>query len=107
MKKPYLTAAGFGIAASALIFVSAPAHAESDIVYHGGKKTYDRKIEQAAIRRVAEKIGDLRGSLDGIKDGYIVLETELNGPQSSRLGFPIISEPDIDREMKTGTVRVM
>lgn len=107
MKKPYLTAAGFAIAAAALIFVSAPARAESDIVYHGGKKTYDRKIEQAAIRRVAEKIGDLRGSLDGIKDGYIVLETELNGAQSSRLGFPIISEPDIDREMNTGTVRVM
>jgi hypothetical protein len=107
MKKPYLTAAGFGIAAAALLFSIAPARAESDIVYHGGKKTYDRKIEQAAIRRVAEKIGDLRGSLDGIKDGYIVLESEMKDPQSSRLGFPVIREPDTDRQITTGSVRVL
>ena len=79
----------------------------SSIEYHGGKKSYDRKIEKAAIRRAAEKIGDLRGSLEGFQDGFIVLENELDGPKSSSLGFPIIREIAVDRDLTTGTVPLL
>ena len=110
MKKLFAKTAMLGIAAVAMIIAVTPANAEkagSSIEYHGGKKSHDRKIEKAAIRRAAEKIGDLRGSLEGFKDGYIVLETELDGPQSGRLGFPIIREERADRDIITGSVPIL
>lgn len=76
-----------------LVLAIAPtAMAESSIEYHGGKKAYDRKIEAAAIMRAARKIGDLRGSLEGVEEGYIVKSDDLDKERTSSLGFPVIRE---------------
>lgn len=55
-------------------------------------RKYDRKIEAAAIRNAAQKIGELRGSVTGDLIGQIISEADLNGRRSSALGFPIITE---------------
>jgi len=104
-----ISAAIFGCACAFLTATTVQASAENSgtsIEYHGGKAAYDRRIEQAAIRRAAQKIGELRGSLDGMDDAYIVLENELNTDQSSHLGFPIIVEPAPDRNITTGSVPI-
>lgn len=57
------------LAASAIAWaiVVPSAAAESSIQYYGGAEPkYDKKIEKAAIEIAAGKIGDLRGSIEGI-----------------------------------------
>ncbi|WP_075995754.1 hypothetical protein [Salaquimonas pukyongi] len=66
----------------------------SSIQYYGDAKPgkYDKKLEAAMIRKAAEKIGDLRGSVEGLNSGYIIDGAALESDQSSRLGFPVIQE---------------
>jgi hypothetical protein len=107
MNKPKSAMGALACACAIVMATAIPAYAEKEgasFVYQGGKKTFDRSIEKAAIRRAAEKIGDLRGSLDGIRDTYIVLENELKGARSSRLGFPIIEENRPEDTITTGSV---
>lgn len=95
MKLKPLAAVAAGVAG---LLVAMPAMAEpqheSSIQYYGdaapGK--YDKKLEAAMIRKAAEKIGDLRGSVDGIDNGYIIDNAELKTEKSSWLGFPVIEE---------------
>jgi len=97
-------------ATAGLLAFSAPAHADAktgSFEYHGGKQKFDRKIEAAAIRRAAEKIGDLRGSLEGNRDAYIVDPEELGREQSSHLGFPIMQIENRDFDSITGSVPII
>ena len=64
-------------------------------IFHTGStaKKHDRKIEAAAIKIVANKMGDLRGLIDGFDTNMISAEQDLLKDRSSSLGFPSISEP--------------
>lgn len=96
------------VAGAALVAMTATAQADkkSSIEYHGGKAAYDKRIEQAAIKRAASKIGDLRGSIKNDDTVHILTEKDLL-EQSSQLGFPIISTPQPDRSVTTGALRIM
>ena len=81
------------------MLLAAPAFAggqfeASSIQYYGDAKPgkYDKKLEAAMIRKAAEKIGDLRGSVDGLDEDYIIDNAELEAEKSSWLGFPVIEE---------------
>jgi len=85
------------------LLVATPAMAEtkmaentygSSIQYYGDARPgkYDKKLEAAMIRKAAEKIGDLRGSVDGLDEDYIIDNAELEAEKSSWLGFPVIEE---------------
>lgn len=104
--KPLAVAA----ASVACLLVAMPATAEtkheSSIQYYGdaapGK--YDKKLEAAMIRKAAENIGNLRGSVDGIDNGYIIDGAELKIEKSSWLGFPVIEETIPGRAVAAGSV---
>ena len=72
-------------------------------VFQENKKQYDTKIEAAAIKRAAEKIGELRGSVQGNKEAFFIDERSLDGGKTSRLGFPIIEEARPDALTITGS----
>lgn len=79
---------------AAFLGSTATALAESSIQYHGdAKPKYDKKIQAAAIERAISKIGDLRGSLKGFNNSYLVTEKDLKAIKSSSLGFPRIQDP--------------
>lgn len=86
MKKITVLAAGI-----AALVVSSQAHAQGDFIYYGtsGEK-FDRNIEAAAIRKAAEKIGDLRGTIEGLDATPIITIQDLGRDQSSHLGLPVI-----------------
>ena len=95
MKKNTLLA----LASAALLYANfgttnafAGAETNTDIEYQASKPKHGRKIEAAAIEKVAAKIGDLRGSLEGDLIGKIISEDNLANNNSSQLGFPIIQE---------------
>lgn len=95
--------------ALAVFAMQTPAMAQGSIVYFGpsGEK-YDRTIEAAAIKRAAEKIGDLRGSIQGSDTSIIIDEEDLKKGQSSRLGFPVPSFEDPGyRTVRPGTVPIV
>ncbi len=96
----------FSGAALVAMTTAAQADVHSSIEYHGGKATYDKRIAQAAIERAAKKIGDLRGSIEGAEPKYFLTDEDLKN-QSSQLGFPIIDESRLEREIVTGAVRIM
>jgi hypothetical protein len=51
----------------------------------GAEHRYDRKLEQAAMRIVAEKIGDIRGGFSyGEKPRFVVAQDALPGTGSSQ-----------------------
>ncbi|MCB1386285.1 MAG: hypothetical protein KDJ80_10155 [Nitratireductor sp.] len=86
-------------AACAAILLSGPSamaadDTESSIQYYGDArpKGFDPKITEAAQRKAAEAIGDLRGGIDGFGDDYLVHQEDLAKEKSSWLGFPVIEE---------------
>lgn len=95
MKKNTLLA----LASAALLYANfgatsafADAETNTDIEFQQSKPRHDRKVEAAAIEKVAAKIGDLRGSLEGDLIGNIISEDNLANENSGQLGFPIIQE---------------
>ena len=86
--------AGLLFAAPATAQTMTGADEGSSIQYYGDAKPgkYDKKLEAAMIRKAAEKIGDLRGSVDGLDEDYIIDNAELEAEKSSWLGFPVIEE---------------
>ena len=79
--------------------VTTSAFAESSIQYYGMKKPFDAKIEAAAIEKAASKIGELRGSIDGSHDGYLITLDDLDKKRTSALGFPILREQPVQRKV--------
>lgn len=76
-----------------VLLTSNLAFAESSITYHGGTpKSFDKKIAAAALKKAAAKIGDLRGSLDGLDEDHVATAKELRDIRRSSLGFPTIQE---------------
>lgn len=104
------------LAASGLLAGSTQAmdHDESSVVYYGDAKpspqedvqdtSHDRTIEAAAIRKAAEKIGELRGSIDGNAERHLLQIKDLKVDRSSRLGFPVIEEKLPARNAPEGSV---
>ena len=93
------------------MLLAAPAFAggqfeASSIQYYGDAKPgkYDKKLEAAMIRKAAENIGDLRGSVEGLDNGDIIDDAELKSEKSSQLGFPVIEETIRGRSVAAGSV---
>lgn len=80
------------IAGACLVFSATKVNAESSIQYYGSGKGFDKKIEAAALKIAAAKIGEMRGSLKGVSQDYVVTEIEIKEPRTSTLGFPRISD---------------
>ncbi|MEQ8481664.1 MAG: hypothetical protein RIC18_13485 [Hoeflea sp.] len=77
-----------GIAiASAIVLAGglAPTRAAADA---GDKPAYDRRIEEAAIRMLQPKLGEIRGSLDLIAQNHLYppLSRRMTGPQATPNG---------------------
>lgn len=60
-----------------------------------GERQYDRKIEQAAIRRAATKMGELRGTIEGVNHRHLIAVEDLSRNQTRWLGFPVLEEPEV------------
>lgn len=110
MKKNTLLA----LASAALLFAGiggtnayAEAKTNTAIKYQEPKPRHDRKIEAAAIEKVAAKIGELRGSLEGELIDKIISEDNLAGDRSSQLGFPIIEERSMVQPDMTDAVPIV
>ena len=80
---------------------------DQDIIIDAAQPKHDAKIEAAAIEKAAEKIGDLRGSLDGDMIGKIISEDDLKQQRSSRLGFPILLEPTSTDRVAANSVPIV
>jgi hypothetical protein len=76
----------------------------SSIQVYNSPKTHDAKIEAAAIQKVAGKIGDLRGSLEGMESRFLTNEETLKQDHSSHLGFPVIQDQQNEDMITTGSV---
>lgn len=100
---------GLFVSASVIGFSQANAASayQGSIIYQGGKQQYDRKIEAAAIKRVAAKIGDIRGSIGDDNASHIITDEEITNPKSSQLGFPIIEEKPVDQDFITGSIHIL
>lgn len=72
--------------------MSTLALAESDTQHDDVEKAFDSKIEAAAAAKAASKIGELRGSLDGLDDAYLITQDDLDQKRTSAIGFPILRE---------------
>ena len=72
-------ARGFAAALLAVLGLALPAHAET-------KPTYDKRIEEAAIRMLVPKLGEMRGSLGVRGDDY--LAAMVNGQVIARQAAP-------------------
>lgn len=98
-------AAGFLLSAGpAAAEKSAKRTYEPSIQYYGTAKKYDAKIAAAAIEIVAGKIGDLRGSLEGFEDRFLIDEKSYGKDQSSHLGFPVMKQRLTNDPMQTGSL---
>lgn len=109
--KNIFTITAMGLVASIALSTAATASdtRESSIQYYGDAQPgkYDKKLEAAAIKRAGEKVGDLRGSLEGIDSTFIVKPTDLKADQSSHLGFPVIRETLPARPVDDGAVPIV
>ncbi|MCY0094140.1 hypothetical protein [Hoeflea ulvae] len=61
--------------------------------------TYDRRIEEAAIRMLQPKLGDIRGGLDLVPNGH------LYPPLSQRVAAPDRFEPAPRRQVDGSFIR--
>ena len=98
--------AGLLFAAPATAQTMTGADEGSSIQYYGDAKPgkYDKKLEAAMIRKAAEKIGDLRGSVEGLDNDDIIDGAALKSEKSSWLGFPVVKETIPGRTVAAGSV---
>lgn len=80
------------LTSAAVLLSSNIAFAESSITYYGNSNGFDKKIAAAALKKAAEKIGDLRGSIEGLDENFIATNKELTNSRQTALGFPRLQE---------------
>lgn len=89
---------GFAAAVLAVLGLALPAHAET-------KPTYDKRIEEAAIRMLVPKLGEMRGSLGVRGDDYLAaMVNERVVDRRPAVSAPLLLEnppvPEIREAMK-------